>query len=169
MPIAARPSTGLRRSTRLGAASALLVVGLVLAGCTPAPTKHRTSPTGNASRSVSAPATPVPADLTRFYSQTVQWKGCSGVAAPQGETAQCGTVTVPLDWAQPAGQTIDLAVARLKAKGSDTVGSILVNPGGPGASAVDFLETAGTVVSAEVRDEYDLVAFDPAACSGRRR
>ena len=161
MPFPARPSTGPRRIPRLAVPAALLVVGLVLAGCTPATTKQPTNPTGNASHGSAAAATPVPADLARFYSQTLTWSTCSDVKAPSGETAQCGTVTVPLDWADPTGQTIQLAVARLRARGSDTVGSILVNPGGPGASAVDFLETAGTVVSAEVRDEYDLVAFDP--------
>ena len=161
MPSPARPSTGLRRSPRTAAAAALVVVGVLLAGCSPSAPKHTARPTGNASGGATAAATPVPTELARFYAQTVQWKACTDVAAPSGETAQCGTVTVPLDWANPTGQTIELAVARLRAKGSDTVGSILVNPGGPGASAIDFLETAGTVVSAEVRDEYDLVAFDP--------
>lgn len=160
-PFHARPTAGSRRSARLAAAAAVLVVGLVLAGCSPTNGRRTTRPTGNASHGTSAPATPVPTELARFYSQTVTWKTCSDVAAPSGEKAECGTVTVPLDWAAPTGQTIELSVARLRSTGSDPVGSILVNPGGPGASAVDFLETAGTVVSAEVRDEYDLVAFDP--------
>lgn len=138
---------------RLGFVAALSA-SLVLAGCV-APVHQVTAPTPDASATV--PPSAAPSGSERFYSQKVDWSSC-----PQGTQAdQCGHVEVPLDWSDPSGPTIQLAVARDGAKGKDPVGSILVNPGGPGASAIDFLSDVDTIMSAEVRDEYDLVAFDP--------
>lgn len=133
---------------------ATLSAALALGGCV-APVHQVTPPTTHPT--VAAPPSSVPAGAAKFYNQHVAWSSC-----PQGTQAQqCATIEVPLDWANPAGKTIKLAVARDAATGSNPVGSILVNPGGPGASAIDFLSTVDTIMSAEVRDEYDLVAFDP--------
>ena len=127
---------------------------LALAGCV-APVHQVTPPTTNPDAEV--PPSSAPAGAEKFYTQRVDWSSC----ARDTQADQCATVDVPLDWADPAGPTIRLAVARDAATGDDPVGSILVNPGGPGASAIDFLSDVDTIMSAEVRDEYDLVAFDP--------
>ena len=132
----------------------LSVALVVLAGCT-----GSTDPGPKATRTHSSPSTvaaPTP-ELQEFYTQQVDWKACS-------EADQCATVTVPLDYADPTGPTVDLAIARILAQG-DAVGSILVNPGGPGASAIDFLSSAPYLFSAELLDEYDIVAFDPRGVS----
>lgn len=130
------------------------VVLVALAACTPGnPDKPAHSHgTSSPTATQTAPTT----DLQSFYSQQVDWGGCSDSAADQ-----CATVKVPLDYDDPSGETIDLAVARYLAGDDDPVGSILVNPGGPGASAIDFLDSMPYIASPEVADEYDLVAFDP--------
>ena len=77
---------------------------------------------------------------------------------------QCGTVTVPLVWDDPEAGDIDLAVARQPAQGEAT-GSLLLNPGGPGGSGVDFAGSASYLFSPEVQQSYDLVGFDPRGVS----
>jgi pimeloyl-ACP methyl ester carboxylesterase len=76
---------------------------------------------------------------------------------------QCGTLQVPLDYSRPSGPRISLAVVRLRA--TDTarrIGSLLLNPGGPGGSGVDFTVFAGpSLYTPEVRARFDLVGFDP--------
>ncbi|WP_239071204.1 alpha/beta hydrolase [Cellulomonas chitinilytica] len=135
------------RRLRPAAVAALVVAGLVLAGCAPA--KHQAEvPTGSASSSVA----PTP-DLAKFYDQQLEWTSC--------DTGECATLTVPVDYADPTGSTIGLALARQKATGSDRIGSLLVNPGGPGVSGVDFLAGAVQRIGADVRAKYDIVGFDP--------
>ncbi|PWJ53324.1 alpha/beta hydrolase fold [Quadrisphaera granulorum] len=91
-----------------------------------------------------------------FYDQKIAWKDCGG-------GLECGTVTVPVDWARPDRDTVDLAVARHPATDpSQRLGSLLVNPGGPGASGVAWLRGGvQAVVSDAVQARYDVVAFDP--------
>ena len=76
---------------------------------------------------------------------------------------ECGTVQVPLDYNNPNGATISIAVVRLPAADpAHKIGSIFFNPGGPGGSGVDFLLFAGPYVYTEdVRMRFDLVGFDP--------
>ncbi|WP_433327879.1 alpha/beta hydrolase [Spirillospora sp. CA-294931] len=77
---------------------------------------------------------------------------------------QCGTLTVPIDWAKPGRGTVKIAVARAKATGK-RLGTLLVNPGGPGGSGVEFaLDRAG--LSKQVRQRYDIVGFDPRGVGG---
>ncbi|EDY43007.2 alpha/beta hydrolase [Streptomyces sp. SPB074] len=75
----------------------------------------------------------------------------------------CATVRVPRDYADPDGADIALSVARKPATGpGKRLGSLLLNPGGPGGSAVDFLTGyAGAHYPAAVRERYDLVGVDP--------
>ena len=96
------------------------------------------------------------ADLARFYGQTVTWGPCDDVAGG----SECGTVAVPMDYRNPSGRTLDLAVLRILASGNAR-GSLLVNPGGPGAGGVDFAEYLSTVIDSDVRAVYDIVGFDP--------
>jgi pimeloyl-ACP methyl ester carboxylesterase len=129
----------------------LVSLGLV-AGC---------SLTGSGRGEVSAPpsasvsAAPVPADLTAFYEQKVAWNAC-------GDDFQCGRLTVPVNYAKPAGQTLQLALIRLRATDAkDRIGSLVINPGGPGGSGVQYARAAGSVISERVRQHYDVVGFDP--------
>ena len=95
-----------------------------------------------------------PAGVSRYYAQKLIWEGCGGAL-------QCATLSAPLDWSAPAGDSISLALIRHPATGKK-LGSLLVNPGGPGASGVDFI--AGSVsdaVDASVEKHYDIVGFDP--------
>jgi pimeloyl-ACP methyl ester carboxylesterase len=74
--------------------------------------------------------------------------------------AQCGELSVPLDHAKPDGANITIAVARLPATG-EKIGSLLINPGGPGEPGVDFLMDLAEYVPAQVRERFDVVGFDP--------
>ncbi|PWJ08678.1 peptidase [Streptomyces sp. NWU49] len=92
----------------------------------------------------------------------LDWGRCkaSGDAPAPGGDWQCATLRVPLDWSEPDGATIGLALIRAKATGDDRLGSLLFNFGGPGGSGVSMMPSyAGTV--AELRERYDLVSWDP--------
>ena len=75
---------------------------------------------------------------------------------------QCGTVQVPLDYDQPGGASISIALARLPATDpSHRIGSLFQNPGGPGGSGIDFLLENADFIPAEIRARFDVVGFDP--------
>ncbi|MVO83886.1 alpha/beta fold hydrolase [Streptomyces sp. p1417] len=128
-----------------------------------------------------AAATPAPGkpDLGRFYGQKIKWAACEPAAQnlPEDVTKDkdvvCGKVTVPLDYAHPGGDTLDLALMKVKASG-DKRGSLLVNFGGPGGAGVSGL--AGSKKDfGYVGKGYDVVGFDPrgvglsepVSCGGR--
>ncbi|MET8458875.1 alpha/beta hydrolase [Streptomyces parvulus] len=96
-------------------------------------------------------------DLSRFYDQKVTWSACEGMEMPKD--LQCGKVTVPLDYARPGGQTLDLALARYRATG-ESRGSVLLNFGGPGGSGVSELAAGGKDFM-HLTNGYDVVSFDP--------
>src|SRR5207248_1464557 len=80
---------------------------------------------------------------------------------------ECGTVQVPLDYDNANGATISLAVVRLPATDpAHRIGSLFLNPGGPGGSGVDYTLFAGPFLyTDEVRAKFDLVGFDPRGIS----
>ena len=98
-----------------------------------------------------------PSTLSSYYGQKPDWRTC-GVPG-----FECATLKAPLDYADPAAGDVRLAVARKKATGpGKKLGSLLVNPGGPGGSAIGYLQAyAGIGYPAEVRARYDMVAVDP--------
>ncbi|MFV2197171.1 alpha/beta hydrolase [Nocardiopsis sp. LOL_012] len=94
------------------------------------------------------------ADVT---GQELEWGPCE-----EGlEEAECALFEVPLDYGDPGGERIEIAVKRLPAEGSDPIGSLVVNPGGPGGSGYDYVDLAAYTVSSEVRRSFDVVGFDP--------
>jgi pimeloyl-ACP methyl ester carboxylesterase len=91
---------------------------------------------------------------------TLSWEACDDPAVIEDEL-ECATLTVPLDYAEPDGDTIDLALVRVPASRSRD-GAILTNPGGPGSSGFDFVAYSGTVLRDEMGlDEFDIIGFDP--------
>jgi pimeloyl-ACP methyl ester carboxylesterase len=92
------------------------------------------------------------------YSQQVDWQLC------EDGVFQCAKVKVPLDWDKPEGETIDLSVIRKFTNNS--VGSLLINPGGPGGSGYDFLANSwADIGTAALRNAYTFVSFDPRGVS----
>lgn len=74
---------------------------------------------------------------------------------------RCATLTVPVSYARPSGPSLGIAVAELPATGPHPVGDLVMNPGGPGASGVQFLEQQGTSFPGALRRSFNLVSFDP--------
>jgi pimeloyl-ACP methyl ester carboxylesterase len=75
---------------------------------------------------------------------------------------KCAMAIAPLDWAEPAGETIELALIRHSGSASKKLGSLFVNPGGPGASGVNFVaDSLDYAVSGAVKKNYDVIGFDP--------
>jgi len=92
------------------------------------------------------PALPVPAP--------VRWSACGSL--------QCASVTVPLDYGEPQMGTIQIAVARHPALDpAQRIGSIVINPGGPGGSGIDDLPDELSILTPELLDRFDIVSFDP--------
>ena len=89
----------------------------------------------------------------------IAWSSCYSKIGP----FQCGNLQVPLDYDQPNGPTISLAVVRLPATDqAHRIGSLFLNPGGPGGSGVVYTVFAGpSLYTDEVRARFDLVGFDP--------
>ncbi len=76
---------------------------------------------------------------------------------------ECATLAVPLDYGDPSGPTIDLALIRYPAVSSIREGAILLNPGGPGGSGFDFAANAAESLDFEMGlgGRFDIVGFDP--------
>src|SRR4029450_13942016 len=97
------------------------------------------------------------------YGQPPLWGSCEQFTgdATRIPTAQCGTVSVPVDYAKPEGAQAQLAVIRIPASG-DRIGVLVVNPGGPGASAVDTVASMGaSLADTDIMRRFDLVGVDP--------
>lgn len=84
---------------------------------------------------------------------TLVWREC-------GDGFQCAGLAVPLDHARPYGERITISVVRLPATG-DKIGSLVINPGGPGGSGIDYARAAISVLSEQVRERFDIIGFDP--------
>lgn len=93
--------------------------------------------------------------LEAYRSQELSWRTC-------GQGTWCTSLEVPLDYADPGGRRISLAVRTLGPRAPDgTRPALLVNPGGPGSSARDFVPYFAGLLSRPVRDTYDVVGVDP--------
>lgn len=103
--------------------------------------------------------TPPDESLAPFYDQQLAWEAC-----PPGdyedESAECATLTVPVDYAEADGDTIDLALLRVPTEG-EAVGSLVVNPGGPGARGTSYAAAAGRILGRDLLANLDVVGFDP--------
>jgi pimeloyl-ACP methyl ester carboxylesterase len=145
------------RMRRLG--SALLSFGLLVLP-TVAATPARAEPESPKS---DVGQTPSPAVPQMSSAPQLSWGSCSRFFDNSSDvpSAQCTTVPVPIDYDNPGGPQAQLAVIRIPATGP-RIGALLINPGGPGASAVDAV--AGMVADlagSEIGRRFDLVGFDP--------
>ena len=105
----------------------------------------------------------VPKGLESFYHQDLTWTDCTDDAT--GTAFQCATVTVPLDYDNPQGQTITVALKKLPSTSSSPRGSVFLNPGGPGGSGISVIESQAELYKSgdlsEVLANYDVIGFDP--------
>jgi pimeloyl-ACP methyl ester carboxylesterase len=93
----------------------------------------------------------------------IQWTQCKAASSdssgiPPG--AECGMLSVPLDYSKPDGDVAQIAMIRFKATGQK-IGSLVVNPGGPGESGVEAAASMAPTLPSSVREGFDLVGFDP--------
>jgi pimeloyl-ACP methyl ester carboxylesterase len=163
---AVRTGTRGRLRMRLAAGVGLLAL---LAGCSagapetespdaePPSTSTQESEESSSTSAEPSASAESPGGLERFYYQALEWSECEG--------GECSTLTVPVDYAEPEGATIELALLRAPATG-ERQGSLVVNPGGPGASGVEYARLSEFVVSPEVAEGYDVVGFDPRGVAG---
>ena len=136
------------RSTALRLAAAALALATVAACTTPEP--ERVPVTGPAGASTQPPA----AALAGYYDQHLDWTRCGGF--------ECADLRVPIDYDNPSGG--DIAIKVLKAPATNAgkrIGSLVVNPGGPGGSGVQYAKSADFIVGRAVRSSFDIVGFDP--------
>lgn len=137
------------RALRVTLVASSLVLAVTLSGCVsmflPQQSSRNTStPTGES----------VSAELAPFYSQVLTWKRCEG-------TFQCATAKVPMDWKNPSSAKIEIALIRAISS-KKPMGSILVNPGGPGASGYNFVrDSLDFAVDSKLSGNFDIVGFDP--------
>jgi pimeloyl-ACP methyl ester carboxylesterase len=98
---------------------------------------------------------PPAADLASFYAQELTWESCR-------EDFECATLTVPIDYRDPGGETIEVALLKDPADDpAQRVGSLIVNPGGPGVPGTSYAENASAAFGKVIREDFDIVGFDP--------
>ncbi|MBN9606030.1 MAG: alpha/beta fold hydrolase [Actinomycetales bacterium] len=122
--------------------------GLLLAGCLPFPFGPTPSRTSTPTLEQVAP------ELAPYYHQQLVWRDCQ-------DGFQCTEATAPLDWSDPSAGDISLALIRHRATGK-RVGSLLVNPGGPGGSGWSFIaDSLDFAVGQPLIERFDIIGFDP--------
>jgi pimeloyl-ACP methyl ester carboxylesterase len=114
-------------------------------------------------------AQPPAAELARFYGQELSFGPCAGYATTGADEKlfasdprfECARLEVPLDYDNPAGETAQVAVLRVPARGA-SMGSLLLNSGGPGGTGMNFAAiVARTLAQSPVTERFDLIGFDP--------
>lgn len=155
---------------RAAALAATATVLLPLTACSESSDKG--GPVGPQSSPLAANAAEASSSSGYLASQKPAWKPCPAPSPeqgggkapsplPDGTPWECSFMKVPLDYANPGGETIELALIRARAKNPDKrIGSLIFNFGGPGASGVATLPAFGTDYD-KLRAYYDLVSFDP--------
>ena len=140
----------------------LVAVSALLSACSPgAGSAHgdgqlTPSPSGAAPSSTASTSNNVPpSSSTGPEVAPISWQPCQN-------GLQCGSVPVPLDYAEPGGPWISIAVARHRAEDpSARIGSLVINPGGPGGSGIDDLPSELRVLTSGLLADFDIVSFDP--------
>lgn len=100
--------------------------------------------------------------LSRVATLDLDWEAC-------GE-AECATAELPLDYSNPKGQKVNVALKRIAATGAtDPIGTLFVNPGGPGASGADWVRERLDLFGDEIRQNFDIIGFDPRGTNGSTR
>lgn len=139
---------------RLAGASAVVV--LLLAGCTPGKTQISPPEDGSTPSATQEgePSVGQAEPVDDVYDQDVIWEECGQL--------ECAVIQVPVDWSDPDGATTDVAINRHVAKNSgQRIGSLLINPGGPGGSGLNLTWALTTMAGADLLASYDIVGFDP--------
>jgi pimeloyl-ACP methyl ester carboxylesterase len=135
----------------LAMVAALLAVGCSSGSSGSVPANPSSSQTAAAGP---APASP-PTTLAGYYAQKLHWQPCQ-------HGFQCARLLVPFDYRRPAWRRFSLPVIRLAASDpAQRIGSLVLNPGGPGGSGIQYALAARSVVSPAVRARFDVVGFDP--------
>jgi len=128
----------------LATGSLVAAAALMLAACASPPVSAPSNPQATSASTSS--------DLEEFYGQVLDWRNCG--------QADCTTFEVPLDYENPEGQRVTLSMTRVSANG-ESIGSLFVNPGGPGGSAFDYAKAADYIVTDQIRESFDVVGVDP--------
>jgi pimeloyl-ACP methyl ester carboxylesterase len=133
------------------------VIGLPAAGAATGAATGAAPSTAQASDRTS----PAEAQRVDRVKLPLDWFDCSTLTLDR-TPAECATATFPLDYDQPKGTTTQVAVMRLKARDpARRIGTLFLNPGGPGGSGVRYAAEASRLLSADVLDRFDVVGFDP--------
>jgi pimeloyl-ACP methyl ester carboxylesterase len=145
-----------------------MAAALFLAACSSSPASPAAIKTsgvagGGGATASAAPASqtaPAPVTIAGYYAQKLSWRPCD-------HGFQCARLLVPFDYARPAWRRFSLPVIKLPATDpAGRIGSLVVNPGGPGASGIQYALGARSEVSAAVRARFDVVGFDPRGVGG---
>jgi pimeloyl-ACP methyl ester carboxylesterase len=122
----------------------LAAVAILLAGCS-------SSSTG---------PNELPSTLPAYYSQHLDWQPCDN-------GFQCARLLVPFDYSHPGGRRFSLPVIKLPATDpSHRIAPLVINPGGPGGSGVQYALAARSEFPAALRARFDIVGFDPRGVAG---
>lgn len=143
-----------------------MIAGVLLSACASVPvlpTRLAPSPTAPAAAEATvAPATVEPTLAPTLAPVTLNWMPCSAQLPAELE---CAGMPVPMDYADPSGPTLTLGLSRMKAtEPANRIGSLIINPGGPGSSAFDILQAqalANQPFTEDIRKHFDIVGFDP--------
>lgn len=154
--------------------AALVVLCALTVACTSTPSKVDDSTPGTGDVTATDPATtdddpaitssgtapPNTDPATGDATAALEWGACDDPEATDS-VLQCATVSVPLDYGDPATDRIDIALVRVPAT-EDRVGAVLVNPGGPGGSGFDYVALGGSRIVATLGlEQFDVIGFDP--------
>ncbi|WP_404289231.1 alpha/beta hydrolase [Glutamicibacter arilaitensis] len=140
------------RNSLLRFASFGAAVSLALVSCAGSDSSD-TNPAPSTSKSQPDAAPENLGELAAYYDQDVMWEPC-------GTTVECATIQVPLDYAEPGEESIDLALNRRVSEGAKR--NLLVNPGGPGGSGLGMVtDTVPAIFSEDLQREFNAVGFDP--------
>ncbi len=152
------------RPGRANGGLAALLTAVLIAGCSPAvPTP--TAPLESANATATASAIPLATEPAASPSP-----GAAAVAVTPAQWSDCGKgflcaqIRVPRDYAAPSNGYVNISILELPATDPKTrIGSLIVNPGGPGASGVDFVRQSAEAggFPATLRKHFDIVGFDP--------
>ena len=99
-----------------------------------------------------------PTSLSAYYAQELQWQSCY-------DNYQCADLLVPIDYTNLKNGTFKISVLKYPTINKNKLGSLIVNPGGPGGSGVDYAYAAEYLFSPAVLNAYDIVGLDPRGVS----